>query len=182
MSDVIQANRADYIHGYTWIKNVPTNFLNANKAPMRKHEDISVFCNGSRCWTFNRRPARKHTNVRTLSPLYGYRSLSVCTHRNVMDVIEVDKWHAGQHDTKKPEGLLRKLIEIYSNPGEVILDPFMGSGSTAVAAIQTGRKYLGSELNPDFYATACANIANAERLARSNLDRWIYPEEDTIII
>jgi len=58
------------------------------------------------------------------------------------------------HPNEKPVPLMRQLIEITTKPGDVILDPFAGSGSTLVAAVQTGRKYIGIEIDADYHALA----------------------------
>ncbi len=64
------------------------------------------------------------------------------------------------HPTQKPVELLKDLILIHSNPGDIVLDPFMGSGSTAIAAIETGRKFIGFELDGSYYDAACKRIEN----------------------
>ncbi|MDR2943158.1 MAG: site-specific DNA-methyltransferase [Treponema sp.] len=55
------------------------------------------------------------------------------------------------HPTQKPVKLIEEIIKIHSNPGELVLDPFMGSGTTAISAINTGRKYIGFELEKGYY-------------------------------
>jgi len=68
------------------------------------------------------------------------------------------------HTTQKPIRLMRWCIEQAGNP-ETILDPFMGSGTTGVAAIQLGRKFIGIELEPSYFDIACERIENAQRQA-----------------
>ncbi len=65
------------------------------------------------------------------------------------------KWFPGQHPTPKPVDLMSHLISLHSDPGDVILDPFFGHGSSLVAAETTGRRFLGVELNQEYveYAT-----------------------------
>lgn len=63
-----------------------------------------------------------------------------------------------KHPTEKPLGFIRKLVLVSSNPGELVLDPFMGSGTTAVACLETGRKFLGFETNPDYIAMALKRL------------------------
>ena len=58
------------------------------------------------------------------------------------------------HPTQKPLALIGKLVRIHSNKGDVILDPFLGSGTTAVAAKKLGRNYIGIEINPDYVKIA----------------------------
>lgn len=65
------------------------------------------------------------------------------------------------HPTEKPVELLKVLIENSSQPGQLVLDPFMGSGSTGVAALELGRKFAGIEINRDFWDTARKRIGEA---------------------
>lgn len=67
------------------------------------------------------------------------------------------------HTTQKPVELFRDLICIHSNPGDLVLDPFIGSGTTAVAAIEAGRNYLGFELDDNHYTSACQRIEEIEK-------------------
>ena len=65
------------------------------------------------------------------------------------------------HPTQKPVELMQELIQIHSSPGNVVLDPFMGSGSTGVACANTGREFIGIELDKKYYDIACRRIADA---------------------
>jgi len=67
----------------------------------------------------------------------------------------------GQHPTQKPLALMEHLIKSYSNAGETVLDCFMGSGSTGVAAINTGRRFIGIERDEDIFNTAVERIKKA---------------------
>lgn len=64
------------------------------------------------------------------------------------------------HPTQKPINLLKDLIQIHSNEGDIVCDPFMGSGSTAVAAIHTNRHFIGYELDEQYCQTACQRADN----------------------
>jgi site-specific DNA-methyltransferase (adenine-specific) len=57
--------------------------------------------------------------------------------------------------------LMRELVTLFSNEGQTICDPFMGSGTTGVAAVRSGRKFVGIELNPIYFDLACARIEAA---------------------
>ncbi len=72
----------------------------------------------------------------------------------------------GRHPTQKPVALFEYLIKTYSNLGEIVLDPFIGSGTTAVAALNTMRKYIGFEKYDNYYKSAIERISEVER----NLD------------
>lgn len=74
------------------------------------------------------------------------------------EVIEYKRSHQWQ----KPLSLIQKLIMIHTNPGDTVLDPFMGSGTTGVACVQTGRNFIGIEIDPAYYAIAEKRIAEAQ--------------------
>lgn len=71
---------------------------------------------------------------------------------------------ARQHPTEKPVDLLVSILDAV--PGEVVLDPFMGSGSSGVAAIKAGRKFVGCDINPEHFETACRRIEEAWKQPR----------------
>jgi site-specific DNA-methyltransferase (adenine-specific) len=66
------------------------------------------------------------------------------------------------HPTTKPLSLMSELLEDFTDPGELILDPFAGSGSTGVACRQIGRRFLGWELSPEYYEIACRRMRGDE--------------------
>ena len=66
------------------------------------------------------------------------------------------------HPTQKSLSLMEQIIEIHTNPEEIVLDPFMGSGTTGVAALNKGRKFIGVELDPSYYDIALNRIKNAQ--------------------
>ena len=63
-----------------------------------------------------------------------------------------------RHPTEKPLALFRKLVEILTNPGDLVCDPCMGSGTTAVACYELGRRYMCSDINPEYVATAISRL------------------------
>lgn len=67
----------------------------------------------------------------------------------------------GRHPTEKPQSLMCELVTLYTNPGELVLDPFMGSGSTGVAALRLGRDFIGIEREGHYFDIACERIARA---------------------
>lgn len=66
------------------------------------------------------------------------------------------------HPTQKPVELMQQLLQIHSNEGDVVLDPFLGSGTTAVAAVNTNRHYIGFELDEKYFDIACKRLDEAE--------------------
>lgn len=74
--------------------------------------------------------------------------------------------HNRNHPTEKPEALFRYLIEKVTDPDQVVLDPFMGSGTTGVAAVSAERKFIGIECDPAYFDIACRRIDDAQRQGR----------------
>jgi DNA modification methylase len=67
-----------------------------------------------------------------------------------------------EHPTQKPLRLIREIIETITQPGDLVLDPFMGSGTTGVACVRTGRRFIGIEIDPGYFAIAQRRIAEAQ--------------------
>jgi len=72
----------------------------------------------------------------------------------------------GEHPTEKPVSLMRELVALFTNYGETVLDPFMGSGTTAVACLALGRKFIGVELEPKYFDIACRRANEAWKQPR----------------
>jgi len=66
------------------------------------------------------------------------------------------------HPTEKPVQLIRQMVEQFSDPGDTVFDPFMGSGTTGVACVQTGRNFIGCEIDPKYFAIAKRRIDEAQ--------------------
>jgi len=145
----------------TWVKSKPTNFLNAKKQPLRKHEDICVFYPRPPKYRPQMSPGEaynKGVRKNQLTGCYGdFSPVLVQSEggRYPTDVVyfktaesEGPVWHP----TQKPVELGRYLIRTYTDKGDVVLDNAFGSGSFLVAAILEGRSCIGIELNRDMQA------------------------------
>lgn len=73
------------------------------------------------------------------------------------------------HPTQKPLGIIQRLIEKFSNEGDIVLDPFLGSGTTAVACVNTNRHYIGFELGKDYYDIACKRLDEVEGVVNETI-------------
>lgn len=153
---LILSNPKEYKYNYTWIKSKATNFLNAKKQPLRKHEDILVFYRKQP--TYNPQMTSgsaysKGIRKDQITGSYGdFRPVLVKSkgRRYPVDVLYFKTAEAeGKvvHPTQKPVSLGRYLIRTFSNPGDVVLDNTSGSGSFLVAALQEGRNFIGIEKN-----------------------------------
>lgn len=78
-------------------------------------------------------------------------------------MLQYKKDCTGLHPTQKPVALLEDLIKTYSNPGMTVLDFTMGSGSTGVACVNTGRNFIGIELDDNYFEIAQKRIAEAQQ-------------------
>lgn len=150
------SNEAWFKYKFCWIKSKATNFLNAKKQPLRRHEDVCVFSRGAGRYLPQMQPGEAYDKgVRKHQQTGSYNDMApahVQTDggRYPTDVVyfktaesEGTVWHP----TQKPVGLGRYLVRTYSRPGEVVLDNASGSGSFLIAALLEGRNYLGIELN-----------------------------------
>lgn len=164
-SALIMSNPKWFKYSLIWEKDNATGFLNSKKRVMKIHEDINIFY-ASQC-TYNpqMRPGKPYKCKAGQSSTGG---LSVTKDRNIIcggHVTESNgegyptsilKFNSerGYHPTQKPVELLNYLIRTYTNEGETVLDNCMGSGSTGVAAKQTGRKFIGMELDTNYFDIA----------------------------
>jgi len=148
--------------------------------PMQKHENIAVFCKGKT--TYNPQMIKRPKPVKVKNYAKKNKSSSyklnsdgstgreyVYTHRNP-DTIITGCWEANRgklHPTQKPVALMEYLIRTYTNEGDFILDPFLGSGTTLVAAKKLGRKAVGIEISEQY----CALVKERLEGAQKGLDR-----------
>ena len=174
-ADLMQSNRKLWRYNLVWQKTQPTGFLNANRMPMRAHEDICVFYkappvyNPQKTYGHERKVSTaEHKRGSRKSTDYGdYKLTSYdSTERYPTSVLRfaTDKQKSAVHSTQKPVALEEWLIKSYTQPGQIVLDMCMGSGSTGVAAISTGRSFVGIEIEPAYYAIATRRIMEAEEM------------------
>lgn len=96
----------------------------------------------------------------------GYRSWNSGGKRGVYTHL-VNKGRQGEHPTEKPLSLMCELFQDFTRPGQLICDPFMGSGTTGVAAVKCGRRFIGIEQNEKWFDLSCRRIGEA--LSRPDL-------------
>ncbi|MDG4877633.1 DNA methyltransferase [Mesorhizobium sp. WSM4935] len=87
----------------------------------------------------------------------------------------------GRHPTEKPLPLMQELVSLFSTPSDVVLDPFMGSGSTGVASVRTGRQFIGIEINAQYFEVACERIRKAYAQPDMFVDRPPEPRQETLL-
>ena len=144
----------------TWVKSKPTNFLNAKKQPLRKHEDVCIFYKKQPAYNpqmISGEPYNKGFRKNQLTGSYGdFRSVEVKSDgkRYPTDVVyfkTAESEGEVYHPTQKPVELGRYLIRTFTQEGDIVLDNTCGSGSFLVSAILEGRKFIGIEKNREVY-------------------------------
>jgi len=167
--DLYNSNPKSYRYDLIWAKSKKCGYLNANLMPMRNHESILVFGRPGfqRASTYNPQKTvggREGIIIRNhRSSIYKNNGEFVHTSDGMQHPSSVLYFPSefGQHPTQKPTALMEHLIKSYSKGSDVILDPFMGSGSTGVAAINTWRRFIGIEQNAEYFDIAVERITKA---------------------
>lgn len=184
-SALVMSNVEWFKYDLVWEKSIATGFLNANRMPLRGHESILVFSENA-VGTFNPQklsldfPSFKKNNTRTRgTDNYGDFGLNVSTGsldgsrypRSIFYIRSEPEFFNSTssgltvHPTQKPVALMEYLIRTYTNEGDTVLDFTMGSGTTGVAALLTGRKFIGVELDAEYFAIAQERIEKAAQVA-----------------
>ncbi len=180
-TDLIIAGRDIFKQALVWEKVKPTGFQQSATRHLKTHEDILVFSKGTiirrsdRRMTYNpqgvefvARKMRPPRRFKYLDKKVGgntrtgeiYQAMTNCP-RSVLRYAK----DSATHPFAKPIALLEYLIRTFSNDGEVVLDPTIGSGSTGIAANIVGREWIGFEADSKFYNIAVARLV-AESPAR----------------
>lgn len=174
-AQLVCSNIKNYRYEWIWRKTQAKNHLNAKKQPLRAHENIEVFYkkppvyNPQMTHGHKRKVCtRNYTRENTGASCYGREVRN--DHYDSTDryPVDVQTFSNGDqtkryHVTQKPVDLLAYLIRTYTNEGDTVLDNCMGGGSTGIACLQTGRKFIGIEIDPDIFKTAKGRIEAEER-------------------
>ena len=139
--------------------------------PMKAHENILVFYD--RLPTYNpqkttgHKPVNSYTKRSDDGEIYGKTQAGISgggsTERFPRDILtfSTDKQKSALHPTQKPVKLIEYLINTYSNEGDIVLDNTMGSGTTGVAASNTGRRFIGMEQDDEYFKISEERIQSA---------------------
>lgn len=163
-SQLVQSNPRLFKYDIVWDKKAITGFLNAKHQVLRRHETILLFSK-RRC-TYNPQMTEgKPYTSKNGAPSTNYgkqvQGITVNTgYRYPTSIIQISNANKASktHPTQKPVELFEWLIKTFSDEGDVVLDNCMGSGTTAIACMRTGRNYVGFELDENYYNLACERI------------------------
>jgi site-specific DNA-methyltransferase (adenine-specific) len=168
-SFLIYYNLLNFRHEWIWGKNRGSNFANTVREPMKEHEHVLIFSKGK--WTYNPQMQertgsgsdRVKYNVAFRTRSSNYRDFTDRETNNLPELrvpssIQFFNTEVGLHPTQKPVALMRYLIQTYTNIGDTIIDPFMGSGTTLLAATQLQRHAIGIDNNNDYCNSAIKRL------------------------
>ncbi len=177
---LVTSNLKWFKYCWHWYKNIVSGFQLASIQPTRALEDICVFY--SKQPTYNRQPETSRIVDRAVIPgrpngakaemrkndhrlgtkPQPYIFPEFVAPRNVLEIPCVPRATGTVHPTQKPVALLEYLVRTYTNPGDTVMDNTMGSGTTGVACVQTGRRFVGIEKDAKYFAIARQRIETAQ--------------------
>jgi len=168
------SNIKEFKYDWVWEKNMVTGLMLAKRQPLRKYEIISIFY-GKQC-CYNRQMIKRsekefkecyraNDSIDTKSEHYISKKIRQTKERQKykppVNIIKFNidrKRNSKQHPTQKPVALMEHLIKTYTNEGEIVLDFTMGSGSTGIACMNTGRSFIGIEKDKEYFDIASKRI------------------------
>lgn len=175
-SALIMSNTKMFKYEWIWEKTSSSNFMHSNFQPLKAHESILIFTNGGTAagskapCTYNKQYEKGEPYNRGFvksgsgTKDKGFRG-AICnnetgdrTPRSVIKFSNPKGKAITIHPTQKPVPLLEYLIKTYTNEGETVLDNCFGSGSTAIAALNTNRKFIGIEKDDKYFEIASKRI------------------------
>lgn len=182
-TDLINSNRKLFKYELIWSKSMPSGMPLANKRPMKYHENILIFYrqqpvfnkilkkrmskpknNGNKLLILNGVKVGDHINKSSLSGTYSVYDAKTVNPGSIIHVGSTpNNTGIKKHPTQKPVPLFEYLIKTYTNEGETVLDNCMGSGTTAIACINTNRNFIGFEKEEKYYNIATERIKNHQQ-------------------
>ena len=174
-SKMICSNLKGFKYKWDWNKRIPSRVRYAKYRPMQQSEHISIFTKNGEKTIYNPQMIKRDKPIKsggnklkdnTCSTLVGIDTTKeykkTYEYKNPTTLIEFDKVRrCSVHPTQKPVDLLEYLIRTYTNENELVLDFTMGSGSCGVACINTNRKFIGIELDNNYFDIASKRIEEA---------------------
>jgi site-specific DNA-methyltransferase (adenine-specific) len=153
---------------WIWQKEAGTGFLNAKKMPLKDHENVLVFYKEMPTYNPQMEPGKPYTIKKSHHGTnYGRDVVDVVITENdgkryPKTTLRFNRDKEKFHPTQKPVALFEYLIKTYTNEGDIVLDNCMGSGTTAIACVRTGRNFIGFETEPKYIEIANKRLDSLE--------------------
>lgn len=172
-SQLVTSNLKMFKYEWIWNKTRAANFNSVKYQPLKMHENFLVFGTKTKYYPI-KEPKTGSSLARAKMP---YKALKKSKHFESKEkgFRELDNYpstvlkinsQVGLHPTQKPEALMNYFIKTYTNIGDFICDPFMGSGTTGVSALKLNRRFIGIEINPDYFEIAKKRIGEVENQSK----------------
>ena len=179
------SNLAWLRYSWVWEKSRPTDFLNAKKKPLKGFEDVLVFYKGYPTYNpqgttaidrvvqnggtkRNGRGAKKVNGDQSFHGVVANDDYRQTVTGYPRGIIKFAQDSNALHPTQKPVALMEYLIRTYTNEGDVVLDNCMGSGTTGVACANTGRRFIGMEMDAGYFEIAAERIRNIDSVVKGD--------------
>lgn len=173
---LIASNMEWFKYTWAWVKTNCTGFANAKKQPLRCYEDVAVF--------YTKQPTYNPQGlVKLASPKIRTKKTGAFMGRTGFkdgyaqeftnypkNVLYIDSERSTVHSTQKPVALFEYLIRTYTDPGDLALDNCIGSGTTAIACLNSGRRFIGFELDQIYYTKSLDRISNHQAQAQDTFN------------
>jgi DNA modification methylase len=168
--DIVASNKKMFRQDFVWNKQKISNPLLARIGFARSHENILVFYKRKPVYNIDKYHTKMYIRPEPTKPkdnncftkssgFHGY-DYEPRLPLSVLNFSKAKKKKDALHSTEKPIELLEYIIKYYTNEGDKVLDPTMGSGSTGIACKNLNRYFIGIELNDDIFATANKRLIN----------------------
>lgn len=170
VTELRHSNLKMYKYDWIWKKPQGVNFLSAKNQPLKNYEIVCVFGRKRLTYHPQMREGKPYTSGNgDVGECFGSRKKVITVNtgtRYPNSIIEFSsvKNKDRSHPTQKPVQLLEYLIKTYTEPGELVLDNCMGSGSTGVACVNTDRNFIGIELDQGYFDIAQKRIDEALKI------------------
>jgi site-specific DNA-methyltransferase (adenine-specific) len=193
-SILIMSNLDMFKHEWIWEKQKPSNFMSFKFQPAKYHENIIVFCKGKPKYNpikwfvdESKRDKRKTINNPITNKDCHLGSIKRIRKaddgsRYPKSILKIDKKINGnKHPTQKPEELMEYLVKTYSDENDVVLDCFVGSGTTAVASKKLNRNFICSDINEEYIKIAESRLSEIGE-TQTKISNEIFPSESLISV
>lgn len=176
-SKLVMSNLEWFKYEWVWEKSLAMNFLDVNIKPLKAHENICVFYSGGITYNPQKtqgKPWKKTDRNPDRAAQYGSikpqnrKSDGGRFPRSVIEFSNGNNNNNG-HPTQKPVALYTYLVLTYTNPSDTVLDFCMGSGTTGVSCVNTGRNFIGCDNNAEYYEIAKKRIEQAQMQLRMEI-------------
>ena len=175
-SSLVLSNLKQFKYELIWDKEHGKAPGVAKYRPMPSHENLIIFGKGKITYNPQMSEGKPYTDIRSSNKRkqnehkFGYGKGFAIINTGTRYPLSVHHCKTapfeGQHPTQKPVALLEYLVRTYSNDGETVLDNCMGSGSTGVACMNANRRFIGIELNEEYYEIARKRIADSQEVGQ----------------